>query len=64
MSSIYDELELGSMKWKPAGLVFESDCPCGDVFKIMVDDLFDGEDMAYCDSCSLVVRVNFKDVRG
>ena len=64
MSGVYDELGLAQMVWKPEDLEFVSDCPCGDVFKILVDDLFYGEDIAYCDSCSLVVRVECSDVSG
>ena len=32
-------------------------CPCGDRFKISVDELIDGEDIAICPSCSLRIRV-------
>ena len=63
MEKVYDELSFDKMKWKPEDLEFITDCPCGDVFKILVDDMFYGEDIAYCDSCSLVIRVNFTDVR-
>jgi len=62
MTGVYDELALDKMVWKETDLEFVADCPCGDVFKILVDDLFYGEDIAYCDSCSLVLRVNFTEV--
>ena len=32
-------------------------CPCGDRFSITEDELMDGEDIATCPSCSLLVRV-------
>ncbi|CAG8818241.1 19484_t:CDS:2, partial [Racocetra persica] len=32
-------------------------CPCGDRFEITMTDLLDGEDIARCPSCSLMVRV-------
>ncbi|CAG8748932.1 9451_t:CDS:2, partial [Cetraspora pellucida] len=32
-------------------------CPCGDRFEITMTDLLDGEDIARCSSCSLMVRV-------
>ena len=34
-------------------------CPCGDKFEINIDDLRDGEDIAVCPSCSLMIRVIF-----
>ena len=32
-------------------------CPCGDMFEIYLEDLEDGEDIAYCPSCSLKIKV-------
>ena len=32
-------------------------CPCGDLFEIYLEDLDDGEDLAYCPSCSLKVTI-------
>ena len=34
-------------------------CPCGDRFVISLDDLEDCEDIAYCPSCSLKIRVTY-----
>jgi diphthamide biosynthesis protein 3 len=34
-------------------------CPCGDRFQIAIDDLRDGEEIAVCPSCSLMIRVIF-----
>ena len=34
-------------------------CPCGDRFEINIEDLRDGEDIAVCPSCSLMIRVIF-----
>jgi diphthamide biosynthesis protein 3 len=34
-------------------------CPCGDRFQITIDDLRDGEEIAVCPSCSLMIRVIF-----
>ncbi|RGB39837.1 CSL zinc finger-domain-containing protein [Rhizophagus diaphanus] len=37
-------------------------CPCGDRFEITIADLMDGEDIARCPSCSLMVRVIYDPV--
>lgn len=37
-------------------------CPCGDKFEILIDDLRDGEEIAVCPSCSLMIRVIFEVV--
>ncbi|CAO3646711.1 unnamed protein product [Cunninghamella echinulata] len=37
--------------------VYTYPCPCGDKFEIFLDDLKDGEDIARCPSCSLIIRV-------
>jgi len=63
----------------PATRVYTYPCPCGDkftitevpsrvVFSFMVscgaqEELFDGEDVARCPSCSLIVRVIYDPVK-
>ncbi|KAJ2105779.1 Diphthamide biosynthesis protein 3, partial [Coemansia sp. RSA 922] len=32
-------------------------CPCGDRFEITLDELKDGDDVAKCPSCSLLIRI-------
>jgi len=32
-------------------------CPCGDIFRITLEEMLDGEDIARCPSCSLVLTV-------
>lgn len=36
-------------------------CPCGDIFKITLEELEDGEDIARCDSCTLIIRVIYDE---
>ena len=36
-------------------------CPCGDRFEISLGDLQDGEEIAVCPSCSLMIRVIFDE---
>ncbi|KAJ3275546.1 Diphthamide biosynthesis protein 3 [Borealophlyctis nickersoniae] len=32
-------------------------CPCGDKFQITMEEIMDGEEIARCPSCSLIIRV-------
>lgn len=43
--------------------IYHYPCPCGDKFEISIDDLRDGEEIAVCPSCSLMIRVIFEVVR-
>ena len=36
------------------------DSPCGDRFQIYLDDMFEGEKIAVCPSCSLMIDVVFE----
>ena len=42
--------------------IYHYPCPCGDRFEISVWDLKDGEEVAVCPSCSLMIRVVFEVV--
>jgi diphthamide biosynthesis protein 3 len=61
--SIYDEIEIEDMTFDPALQIYTFPCPCGDRFEIAIDDLRDGEEIAVCPSCSLMIRVIFDLVR-
>ena len=61
--SIYDEIEIEDMTFDPAVQLYHYPCPCGDRFEIAIDDLRDGEEIAVCPSCSLMIRVIFDVVR-
>ena len=60
--SIYDEIEIEDMTFDPALQIYHFPCPCGDRFEIAIDDLRDGEDIAVCPSCSLMIKVIFDEV--
>ena len=62
--SIYDEIEIEDMVFDSALQIYHFPCPCGDRFEIALDDLRDGEDIAVCPSCSLMIKVIFEVVRG
>ncbi|ODN81960.1 hypothetical protein L202_02296 [Cryptococcus amylolentus CBS 6039] len=57
MPNYYDELEIEDFAWDPVANVFHYPCPCGDRFEISKGQLRDGEEIAICPSCSLIVRV-------
>lgn len=61
--SIYDEIEIEDMTWDEDLQIYHHPCPCGDRFEIALLDLKDGEDIAVCPSCSLMVRVIYELVR-
>ncbi|KAL1849214.1 Diphthamide biosynthesis protein 3 [Paecilomyces lecythidis] len=58
--SIYDEVEIEDMTFDPNLQIYHYPCPCGDRFEIAIADLRDGEEIAVCPSCSLMVRVIFE----
>lgn len=61
--SIYDEIEIEDMTFDKTLQIYHYPCPCGDRFEISIGDLRDGEDVAVCPSCSLMIKVIFDEVR-
>ncbi|CAH2446614.1 Diphthamide biosynthesis protein 3 [Komagataella phaffii CBS 7435] len=61
METIYDHIEIEDFIFDPILQIFQYPCPCGDRFQISLDDLKDGEDVAICPSCSLMVQVVFEE---
>ena len=62
----YDEVEIEDFDWNEEEQTYYYPCPCGDRFQITLDELIDGEEVATCPSCSLIVRViyNPEDFEG
>lgn len=60
LEAIYDEIEIEDFTFDPVTQLFQYPCPCGDSFAVLIDDLEDGEDIAVCPLCSLMVRVIFE----
>lgn len=56
---IYDEIEIEDMTFDKKLQIYHYPCPCGDRFEINITDLRDGEDIAVCPSCSLMIKVIF-----
>ena len=61
MSGIYEEVEIEDMHWNEEELAYTYPCPCGDKFSIDLEELYDGEDIASCPSCTLRIRVIFEE---
>ena len=53
----YDEVDLEDMEWDEALKAYTYACPCGDIFRITLEELHDGEEIARCPSCSLILTV-------
>lgn len=60
--SVYDEIEIEDMTFDNTLEIYHYPCPCGDRFEISLGDLRDGEDVAVCPSCSLMIKVIFEPV--
>lgn len=60
--NIYDEVEIEDMTYDPTLEIYHYPCPCGDRFEIGIADLRDGEEIAVCPSCSLMIKVIFEVV--
>lgn len=59
--SFYDQIEIEDMTFDPQTMLFTYPCPCGDKFQVFIDDLKDGDDVAVCPSCSLMIQVIFDE---
>jgi len=57
MTSYYDEIEIEDFDWEEETETYYYPCPCGDRFQITKEDLSNGEDVATCPSCSLLLKV-------
>ncbi|KAI9140643.1 hypothetical protein BKA69DRAFT_1079022 [Paraphysoderma sedebokerense] len=55
--SYYDEVEIEDFDFDEDAGIYYYPCPCGDRFQITENELFDGEEVARCPSCSLIIRV-------
>ena len=53
VENIYDEIEIDDMDWDEELRSFLYPCPCGDKFRISLEQLRKGETIGICPSCSL-----------
>lgn len=59
--SIYEEIEIEDMTFDEQDLSYTYPCPCGDLFRITLEELHDGEDIAKCPSCTLRIQVIYDE---
>jgi len=57
MAAYYDEIEIEDFEYNEEKELYTYPCPCGDKFQITTEQLLDGEEVAKCPSCSLLVKV-------
>ncbi|GAB6024884.1 Diphthamide biosynthesis protein 3 [Chamberlinius hualienensis] len=57
MAVFYDEIEIEDFEYDEENEVYRYPCPCGDMFEISVEDLENGEEVATCPSCTLLLKV-------
>mmetsp|Transcript_16758 Transcript_16758/g.26150 ORF Transcript_16758/g.26150 Transcript_16758/m.26150 type:complete len:98 (+) Transcript_16758:37-330(+) len=59
--SIYEEVEIEDFIYDEKTYTYTYPCPCGDKFYITLEELWDGEDIATCPSCTLRVAVIYEE---
>ena len=57
MSVFHDEIEIEDFDYDEEAEIYYYPCPCGDRFEITREMLADGEEVATCPSCSLIIKV-------
>ena len=58
--TIYDEIEIEDMDYEEDEAAFYYDCPCGDRFRVTMEELVEGQDIAECPSCTLTIKVIYE----
>lgn len=58
---LYEEIEIEDMHYDDEAMTYWYPCPCGDKFKVSLEDLWDGEDVADCQSCTLFIQVIYEE---
>ncbi|CDO65455.1 zinc finger protein, putative [Plasmodium reichenowi] len=54
---IYEEVNLIDFEFDESIKTFFYPCPCGDIFEVTLEDLFKGENILKCPSCSLTIKI-------
>ena len=57
VENIYDEVEIDDLDYDEEVKTFFYPCPCGDKFRITLQQMTKGETIATCPSCSLQIRI-------
>ncbi|KAB0404734.1 hypothetical protein E2I00_000351 [Balaenoptera physalus] len=62
MAVFHDEVEIEDFQYDEDSETYFYPCPCGDNFCITKEDLENGEDVATCPSCSLIIKVIYDKI--
>ncbi|XP_041460487.1 DPH3 homolog [Lytechinus variegatus] len=57
MTVFHDEVEIEDFEYDEETEIYHYPCPCGDRFEITKEALCNGEEVATCPSCSLILKV-------
>ncbi|XP_023173677.1 DPH3 homolog [Drosophila hydei] len=57
MSIYHDEVEIEDFEYDEEEEMYYYPCPCGDRFQISKEELIEGEEVATCPSCSLIIKI-------
>ncbi|XP_031559354.1 DPH3 homolog [Actinia tenebrosa] len=57
MAVYHDEVEIEDFEYDEELETYFFPCPCGDQFQITKEQLENGEEVAVCPSCSLIIKV-------
>jgi diphthamide biosynthesis protein 3 len=57
--AFYDEVDIKEFEFRDGKLCYP--CPCGDSFEITAEELRNGEIIARCPSCSLIVNIIYEE---
>jgi len=60
-ASFYEEVEIEDMHYDAELQCYTYPCPCGDKFVITLEELYDGEDIGICPSCTLRIKVIYDE---
>lgn len=55
--AFYEEVDIKDFKHNGEAELYTYPCPCGDLFTITQEELDNGEEVARCPSCSLIIKV-------
>jgi len=59
--SIYEEVEIEDLDYDAVERMYTYPCPCGDTFRISLEELWDEEDIAPCPSCTLQIMIIYEE---
>ncbi|OWA52270.1 hypothetical protein BV898_16728 [Hypsibius exemplaris] len=55
--AFHDEIEIEDFEFDEESDIYTYPCPCGDRFTISREELANGDEIARCPSCSLIIKV-------